>query len=256
MKSGSASRSLVRSFHLLPIKEREQLPDGEFFLNRCKPLITAFDPMSKETVAQTTEITENEEATSTDSQTVEGSSQEQTTESKEVNEYKKLYEEAQAELDNKNKLLELKDEKLKNKSRALKAVKSGEDDDDELIEKAVARIEAKQAEKSAYNSVNELAGDENEAKLARFHLDNTIKRSGDAVKDAKAALAIANAETLYEMRQAQIAGEAHEESLSRLSSSVSAQAPRKTTYKDPVQRKAEEMLDLIKPAAKKFLGRQ
>jgi hypothetical protein len=212
--------------------------------------------MPNEEISQTQEENGSDvNADTTEAQTDEGSEANgaDVDKQQEPNEYKRQLDELKAQLAEKDEQLSKKDTAIENKNKAIKALKKGEPDDDELVEKVAARIEARQGAKQADSTIDKLSSDVNEAKLAKFHLENTIKRSGDPLKDAKAALALANADKFIEQRQYQMQEEGRENELASLSASTQGREPSKSAYKSPVTRQAEQFLDLINPKAKKFL---
>jgi len=196
------------------------------------------------------------EGNQTDEGTDQTSKEGENVEKKEDSPYKAQLDEMNARLKEKEDIIAKKDKALEVKNRAIKELKSEKtvsDEEAEMEERVLAKMETRQAEREFKNAVAALTGDETEKALVIQHYEQSIVRTGNVQRDLKSALALANADNLYEMRQAQMRGEVHEDDMASLSSSISAQAPSKTNYKSPVQRQAESFLDAINPKAKKFL---
>lgn len=203
----------------------------------------------------------NEDANLVDDQTVEGSDASGVDDVKkeDQNEYKQRLVELEAQLKERESQLHKKDEALKNKNRAINALKKAapepEDDDvDALTEKVTARIEASMRAREAAAALREVSSDPDEQKLVKFHYDNSIKQSGDVQRDLKAALALANADKLYELRQAAARGEAREEEMASLAASMAPKPQPKSTIKTREMKLAESFLDAVAPEAKKYLS--
>lgn len=146
-----------------------------------------------------------------------------------------------------------KDDALKNKSRALKELKgqkdSADENDDDLADKILARLEAKQAQKEFLATVDTFQADDAEKELVR-----KIKEKNPSL-DFKSCLAIANADSLLELRRASQRADAHEDELAGLAASMSPKPQNKTAYRSQEYKLAESFLDAVNPRAKQFLSK-
>jgi len=174
-------------------------------------------------------------------------------------EYAKQLEELQKEKERLESELAKKDEIIEHKNRAidttkekLKEVKS-KTSDEELEERLLKRLELKNAEKEIDAKISALTGDETEAKVIKHHLENSIVRSGDPDRDLRAAIALANADKVWEQRANRAIEERREDFMTAFRpSSVRGETGASMTS-DPIRRQAEELVRAINPEAVKHL---
>lgn len=178
----------------------------------------------------------------------------------EVSPYKKQLDEVNARLKEKEEQLAKKDEAIKVKNRAIKALKGENAEEAEgeesLEDKILAKLEAKQASKDFVSAVASLTVDEAEKALVqKLYASDSFVKTGDVQRDLRNALALANADQLFELRQSQLRGEMHENSMAALSASTVGSVPSQTTFKSAAERQAERWVEIINPKAKGQVGK-
>lgn len=219
--------------------------------------------LDENTVDQTTENTEEKETLeTTDNQTDEVTQEQQPegedVEKKEDSPYAKQLEELQAELKKKEEIIDHKNraiETMKGKVKEKTPEKQEEPSEDELADKLYARFEEKQRAKDFQAKVNAISSDQSERDVIMHHYNNSIVKSGDVEVDLKRAIAMADADSVWEQRRNRAMEERQEDFLTSFAgSSLRGESP-KSKQNDPVLRQAEDIVRAVNPDAVKHLRR-
>jgi hypothetical protein len=127
--------------------------------------------------------------------------------------------------------------------------------EDELLERLAKRVDEKRSVESVTTKVNALSGDEDERKRIIEAYDSRIQKTGDVERDLKAAVAIAESETIWTQRSNRALEERREDFITAFAGTGLRGEMPKATSNDPVLNKAAELVKLINPdAAKRMLG--
>lgn len=165
--------------------------------------------------------------------------------------HQKEIEEKQKIIDNKNRAIEA----MKKKSK--ESVDEPEKTPDDLAEDILKRVEQKQIEKVILQRVNAVTKDESERKVILHHYNNSIVKTGDVDKDLKAAVALSDADILWEQRRNRAIEEQQEDFLSNFSSAAPLRGNNQGGgyQNDPILKQAAELVRAVNPDAVKHLKR-
>lgn len=203
---------------------------------------------------------ENETLENEDTQTDEGTngSQPESTdvEKKEESPYEKQLKELEAEKEKLEAEKKKQDEIIEHKNRAIEALKKEKKEtpkaDDDLEERLFNRFKAEQQQEIFNNKLQTLTADEAERKVIAHHYNNSIVKTGDLEKDLRAAVALADADVVWERRQNQAMEEGREDFLT----SFAGQAPRgnvKNVMQSAAQAEAAKIVGAVNPKAVEHL---
>lgn len=171
---------------------------------------------------------------------------------KQLEELQKEKERLETELAKKDEIIEHKNRAIDTTKEKLKEIKS-KTPDEEIEERLFKRLELKNAEKEIDAKISALTGDEAEAKVIKHHLQNSIVRSGDVERDLRAAIALANADKVWEQRANRAMEERREDFMTAFRPSSVRGETRASITSDPIRRQAEELVRAINPDAVKHL---
>lgn len=170
---------------------------------------------------------------------------------KQLAELRKRAEEAEAKLQEKDKIIE-------NKNRAIESTKAKLKDvtpEDELEERLLKRLEEKQQKESISSRVSALTNDAAERDVILHHYNNTIVKTGNFEEDLKNAIALANRDNVWEQKRNRALEERREEFMTSFAG-TSLRGESKTTHiSDPILAQAAELIRAVNPKAVDFLGK-
>jgi len=167
---------------------------------------------------------------------------------KQLEELQKEKERLESELAKKDEIIEHKNRAIDSTKEKLKEIKS-KSPDEEIEERLFKRLELKNAEKEIDAKISALTDDDAEAKVIKHHLQNSIVRSGDVERDLRAAIAMANADKVWEQRANRAMEERREDFLTAFRPSSVRGETKASITSDPIRRQAEELVRAINPDA-------
>lgn len=170
--------------------------------------------------------------------------------------YAKQLEELRAREKELNEKLEKQNELIANKNRAIESMKKKPaESEDELVERAIKRIEGRQTEERVVSKVNALTGDSAEREVIMKHYQSSIVKTGNLDEDLKSAIALAQRDQIWESRSNKALEERREDFITAFAgTSLRGEAP-STNSQDPIMRQAEALVRSINPEALKYLGK-
>ena len=171
---------------------------------------------------------------------------------KQLEELQKEKERLEAEVAKKDEIIEHKNRAIETTKEKLKEVKTSTPDQ-ELEERLFRRLQEKNSEKEIDAKISALTGDEAEAKVIKHHLQNSIVKSGDSDRDLRAAIALANADRIWEQRANRAMEERREDFMTAFRPSQVRGESHASITSDPIRRQAEELVRAINPEAVKNL---
>jgi len=169
----------------------------------------------------------------------------------ELSPFEKQLQEIQAEKQALENRLKERERQLELKDKALKRKAEGENPEIEqrLEEKLQNAFRARDIEQTIQN----ITTDKSAQDLIKYHIENTIKPSGNVQQDIQTAWAIVNQKAFSELMEQKASVEAFQELVakSQMGGSI-ASNPMKASV-SPARRQAEEILKHINPEAIKHL---
>lgn len=164
--------------------------------------------------------------------------------------YARELREAQEELAKQKEITDKKEATI----QALKKDKKTASDPD-LEERILARVRGENAQKELTQKVSVLTRDPDEQKLILHHFNATIVKTGDVDRDLQNAMAIANANVVWEQKRNIAIEERREDFLTSFpANSARGNQPMQTT--DPMQRQVEQLVAKMNPDAVKHVKSQ
>lgn len=205
----------------------------------------AANRMEDQQTTQTEVENQSQMETVETTETKQPEAQEESPFKKQLDELQKRADEAEAKLQEKDKIIE-------NKNRAIEASKkklkeSGPED--ELESRILARLEEKQNESSLDSKVKALTDDATEQELIKQHYKVSIVKTGNLENDLKNAVALANADRVWEQRRNRAMEERREDFLTSFSGTSLRGDAAASKVRDPIHAAAAELVRAVNPKA-------
>jgi len=171
--------------------------------------------------------------------------QEESPYAKQLEELRKRAEGAEAKLKEKEDLIEHKNRAIEASKKKLKEIPA----EDEIADRMLAKLEARQSERDVAARVNAITADEAEREVIMSHYKSSIQKTGNVDNDLKMAVALADSDKVWEQRRNRAMEERREDFMTSFANTSLRGDAGGSKIRDPIYAAAAQLVQNINPKA-------